>query len=250
MFSARICNVLGIDCFTGDLLQAGDVVIQRALSGEGGYAVLCNAHVLMTARTEPDLFAALRGAWSAFPDGAPVAWLQRRLGSPRAKRIGGPDLMSTVVDRGRRHGLRHALFGSTPYVVDRLERRLLSRFPGAEIVAAVAPPAGQQDDASLMGGLARTRPHLVWCALGAPKQELWMARSSAFLEPSLVIGVGAAFDFHAGTKKRAPVWMQRSGLEWFHRLASEPRRLLSRYLKTNTAFVVHAADEILRRRIA
>ena len=144
-------------------------MVERALSGAGGYGVFCNVHVLMTARREPNVMGAVEGAWTAFPDGAPVAWFQRRVGMREAERIGGPDLMPVVFDRGRARGLRHALFGSTPTVVEALAAQLRDRFPGAEIVRTDAPERGEEDDESLLRRVAATRPHVVWCALGAPQ---------------------------------------------------------------------------------
>ncbi len=183
-------DVLGARCFVGDLDSAARHVIERALSGNGGYGVFCNVHVLMTSRRQPDVARALERAWAVFPDGAPVAWLQRRLAMPDAQRIGGPDLMPVVFDQGRSHGLRHALFGSTPAVVEALQCRMRARYPGAEIVLADAPARGDEEDETVLARLAEARPHIVWCALGAPKQELWMARHAAELSPMLVLGVG------------------------------------------------------------
>lgn len=231
------CDVLGVSCVVADVGSATEAVIARALSGDGGYAVLCNAHVLTTARRESAVMGALDAAWAVFPDGAPIAWAQRRLGHAAASRVGGPDLMADVLAQGRSHGLRHALFGSTPLVVQALAQRMENSLPGLDIVDAYAPAQGEEESGSLLERIAATRPHVVWCALGAPKQELWMARRAAELAPSLVLGVGAAFDFHAGHKQRAPLWMQHAGLEWLHRLASEPRRLGGRYLRTDSQFV-------------
>jgi N-acetylglucosaminyldiphosphoundecaprenol N-acetyl-beta-D-mannosaminyltransferase len=242
------CDVLGVRCFVGDLNSACDAVVEHALAGRGGYGVLCNVHVLMTARRTPAVMHALDAAWHVFPDGAPIAWLQRYAGVPSAHRVGGPDLMSLVLDRGREHGLRHAFFGSTEHVVTTLRRATLRRFPGAKIIASHAPAVGVDDDADALAQVSEQRPHIIWCALGAPKQELWMARHSSTLAPALVMGVGAAFDFLAGTKPRAPRWAQRSGLEWAFRLSSEPRRLLWRYLDTNSAFAWTVVSDRFRGR--
>lgn len=232
------CEVFGAQCAVGDIGSAAHAVAERALSGAGGYIVFCNVHVLMTARRQPDLMQAIKDAWMVFPDGAPLAWFERRAGNKEAQRIGGPDLLPAVFDRGRSLGLRHALFGSTPMVVEALADRLRDRFPGVEIVATHAPALGEEDNESLLSQLGAARPDIVWCALGAPKQELWMAQRSTCLAPALVLGVGAAFDFHAGAKSRAPRWMQSLGLEWLHRFMSEPRRLGRRYLVTNSQFVL------------
>lgn len=234
------CDVLGVDVVVGTFESAADAVVARALSGQGGYAVLCNVHVLMTARRNPAVMETVRGAWAVFPDGAPIAWMQRREGEAMAQRVGGPDLMPAVVDRGRRHGLRHGFVGSTPEVVTRLTRNLLAVFPGADVVLQSAPAPGDEEDPSLLERIRSSGCHVVWLALGAPKQECWMRRQATGGTMPLTVGVGAAFDFHAGTKQRAPQWVRRAGLEWAHRVASEPTRLSGRYFRTNTSFIMAA----------
>ena len=238
MTSTSRCDVFGVDCFAGDLEQAAALVLERARDGGGGFASLMNVHVAMTAQRDPALGAALGDAWKVFPDGAPIAWVQRRGGAIDARRVAGPDLMLTVLRRGR--DLRHLLFGSTPDVVRRLRDRVTSSIPGIEIVGAISPARGQEHDPETIREISRGEADIVWVALGAPKQELWARRHAAELAPALLLGVGAAFDFHAGTKPRAPHWMQRSGLEWLHRLVHEPRRLGWRYLSTNFRFTVAA----------
>jgi N-acetylglucosaminyldiphosphoundecaprenol N-acetyl-beta-D-mannosaminyltransferase len=193
---------------------------------------------------------ALEAADFVFPDGAPIAWAQRRFGPGPAERVGGPDLMQRVIAEGRATGLRHAFYGSTPSVLASLERNLRERHPGVSIVASVAPPFDPRveltdaDREALRAG----GPHIVWVALGAPRQELWMARHAAELSPSLLVGVGAAFDFLSGAKARAPHWMQRAGLEWLHRLLSEPRRLGARYVTTNSRFIGRLGYQLLARK--
>jgi N-acetylglucosaminyldiphosphoundecaprenol N-acetyl-beta-D-mannosaminyltransferase len=242
---ASACRIFGIDCFVGDLEEATALVVDRARSDLGGYAVLMNVHVAMTADRDDRLREAVREAWKVLPDGAPIAWLERRRGSTRARRIGGPDLMLSVLQSGDVR-LRHFLFGSTPEVVEKLERRLSTLVSDLRLVGALAPRPGVEDDESVLEQMRRAAPDIVWVALGAPKQELWAHRYAAALAPALVVGVGAAFDFHAGTKSRAPRWMQRAGLEWAHRLALEPRRLGRRYLSTNARFAFSATREITR----
>jgi N-acetylglucosaminyldiphosphoundecaprenol N-acetyl-beta-D-mannosaminyltransferase len=209
-------------------------------------------HLFVTARHEDEVRRALAGAALAFPDGWPVAWLQRRLGHSSAMRVAGPDLMARVIADGRGFGVRHFLLGSSEDVLRRLEQNLARRFPGAEFVGRLSLPFFVGDDfsgtESAIAEVRRAAPHVVWLSLGCPKQELWMLRHAQELAPSLVAGVGAAFDFHAGTKRRAPDWVQRVGLEWLHRLLSEPRRLASRYARTNSEFLLLAGREVLRRR--
>jgi N-acetylglucosaminyldiphosphoundecaprenol N-acetyl-beta-D-mannosaminyltransferase len=156
--------------------------------------------------------------------------------------------MSAVIERGIACGLRHYLVGSTPEVLAKLERNLFERFPGVRLVGSAGPFGNQAALDSVVAQIRETEPHVVWCAFGAPKQELWMHRNVAALAPALTLGVGAAFDFHAGTKKRASVWMQRAGLEWLQRLYSEPRRLAGRYLKTNSEFLLRASAQLVRRK--
>jgi len=241
---ASTCRVLGIDCFAGDLREATALLVDHARSGEGGFVSLMNVHVAITAQRDDGVRSALGDAWKVFPDGAPISWLERRRGAQRAERVAGPDLMLAVLRESL--DLRHFLFGSTPEVLARLERRLPEAVPGLRLAGSLGPARGQESDASTIEQVRAAKPHVVWVALGAPKQELWARRHAAALAPALLVGVGAAFDFHAGSKPRAPRWMQRAGLEWLHRLASEPRRLAWRYASTNTRFVYLAARELVR----
>jgi N-acetylglucosaminyldiphosphoundecaprenol N-acetyl-beta-D-mannosaminyltransferase len=245
-------DVLGTPIFVGDVASGATWVVDRALSGAGGYVCLCNVHLFVVARQDDDVHRALAAAALAFPDGWPIAWLQRRLGHRSATRVAGPDLMARTIDDGGRFGLRHFLLGSTEDVLHRLEENLARRFPGAEIVGRQSLPFFESDDFSgtepALADVRRASPHIVWLSLGCPKQELWMLRHAQELAPSLVAGVGAAFDFHAGTKRRAPDWVQRAGLEWLHRLLSEPRRLASRYVRTNSRFLLLVGRELLRQR--
>jgi len=236
-------TVFGIDFYVGDLSAAADVVVSRAREGLGGYICQCSVHGLMASRKDPLIRRAHTGACIVFPDGAPVAWLERRAGARQAQRIAGPDLLPLVVDRGRATGLRHFFYGGTDGLLTSLEANLLERFPGAKISGAYAPPTIQPHDLEGVPEIRAARPHVVWCGLGHPKQELWMQAQTRALAPALLIGVGAALEFNAGSKRRAPCWMQVCGLEWAHRLASEPRRLTGRYLTSNTRFVATVIRE-------
>jgi N-acetylglucosaminyldiphosphoundecaprenol N-acetyl-beta-D-mannosaminyltransferase len=244
MLPSRLVD-LAASCFVGDLGAACDAVVARAVRREGGYVCLCNVHVLTEALHDDVLRRVLTGAAVRFPDGAPVAWLLRRIGSGRARRIGGPDLFPGVVDRGRSAGLRHFLVGSTEPDLAALERALRQRHPGSEIVGAYAPPFTERPPiADAVESIRAARPDLVWVGLGAPKQELWSASASTEVPGVTFVGVGAAFDFLAGVKRRAPSWMHHTGLEWLYRVASEPRRLGSRYVRSNTEFVWRTAWEL------
>ena len=231
--------VLGFDFFSGAFVEAAQVTIHRALSGAGGYATLTGVHGLSLAQRDPAVASALSDAWLNFPDGVPVTWIQHRTGAPGAERVCGIDLMPLVLDLGQAIGVRHYLFGSTDTVLHALRTEIADRWPAAQVVGTYSPPFGPIDDqrhAAAIDAINRAQPHIVWIGLGAPKQDLWGQMYAPRLQSSLVMGVGAAFDYVSQSQRRAPLWMQQRGLEWLYRLQSEPRRLTSRYLRSNAAF--------------
>ena len=247
MSSKRVA-VLGVECYAGNLQTAGDLVAARALSGMGGFACMANVHVLVSACHDEHLRRALGTAYAVFPDGEPVAWVQRRAGHV-SSRIAGPDLMPYVIERGQELMLRHFLFGSTNEVLRRLQQNIESRYPNARIAGAYSPSREEieEEGSTLSDRIKPYEAHVIWCAFGAPRQELWMSKHASKLSPSVLVGVGAAFDFLAESKVRAPIWMQRAGLEWLHRLGQEPSRLATRYLRTNGEFIVRAVADLARR---
>jgi N-acetylglucosaminyldiphosphoundecaprenol N-acetyl-beta-D-mannosaminyltransferase len=248
--AAQVVPVLGFRFYAGSIDDAARTVIVRALSGEGGYACLTGVHGVTTARRDREHCRALRAAWMNFPDGMPVAWRQRFGGARHAERVGGPDLMPRVAELGQPYGLRHFLMGSTDGVLDRLSRSLAGRYPNLRLVGTYSPPfrpLDEREQAEMAQAIRAARPHIVWIGLGAPKQDLWMYRHSESLSPALCMGVGAAFDFVSGSKRRAPVWMRRSGLEWTFRLAQEPRRLAPRYIQSNSRFVADNVIDLSRK---
>ena len=176
----------------------------------------------------------------ALPDGVPVVWVGKVEGQV-VERVCGPDVMPALLDRSRASNARHYFYGGAPGVADRLAERMQAAYPGLDVVGTYSPPFGvrsAEEEAADVALINAARPDYVWVGLGAPKQDLWSARHRPELDAAVVLAVGAAFDFHSGGLRRAPVWMQRRGLEWLYRLAAEPRRLARRYLVTNTRFVV------------
>jgi N-acetylglucosaminyldiphosphoundecaprenol N-acetyl-beta-D-mannosaminyltransferase len=245
------CVVMGVSYRVSDMDSAVDAVLRRAQSGRGGYACLAGVHGVITAQHRPELMNAFRQAWVNFPDGEPVAWMMRKLGAPQTTRVAGPDLMPAVIEHGQDRGVRHFLFGSTPDVLEQLEQRLLERAPGARIVGTMSPPfrpLSDEEEVRIVRKIRMTGANIVWVGLGLPKQDEWMCRNAERLGPCLALGVGAAFDFLSGTKKRAPAWMRARGLEWLHRMCSEPHRLGRRYLTTNSEFVVRASGTLIGQR--
>jgi N-acetylglucosaminyldiphosphoundecaprenol N-acetyl-beta-D-mannosaminyltransferase len=157
--------------------------------------------------------------------------------------------MPLVIDRGREAGLRHFLLGSTPAVLGKLESVIADRFPGAQVMGTLSPPfrpLTADDEREIAAAVTVARPHILWIGLGAPKQDLWCHRYAASMAPALCMAVGAAFDFLSGNTPRAPRWMQRSGLEWVHRMGHAPRKLGPRYVGSGTRFVALSVSERLR----
>jgi N-acetylglucosaminyldiphosphoundecaprenol N-acetyl-beta-D-mannosaminyltransferase len=186
------------------------------------------------------------------PDGMPLVWMARRLGYERTSRVYGPDLMRTLSALSPVRGYRHFYYGGGNGVAERLRQALMRAAPGLEVVGTITPPfraLTAEEDAAIVDEINAARPDIVWVGLSTPKQERWMAAHVGRLDAPALIGVGAAFDFLAGDKKQAPVWMQRNGLEWLFRFASEPRRLWRRYLSIVPRFVVLAGAQLVRSRL-
>lgn len=211
----------------------------------------CNVHSVMVAHDDPLLHRALEEADVAAPDGMPLVWMLRASGQQAQQRVYGPDLMEMALPAGVAHGQRHYLYGSTAQTLDRLQERIRALAPHAEVVGAQAPPFRPLTDAEEAETVLRIRESgadVVWVGLGMPKQELWMHRVAPHLPGVSLMGVGAAFDFLAGTVSQAPDVLQRMGLEWAYRLAREPRRLWRRYAVNNPRFVWHALAQLRRQR--
>jgi len=210
---------------------------------------ICNAHSLVTARIDRDFADVLARAETCMADGAPVAWMLRRLGHSDQQRINGPDLMWRYCEWAAANGESIYLYGGAEATLSALQVRLISAFPGLVIAGAASPPfrpISVEEDAAAVAIINASGAGTVWVSLGCPKQEFWMDSHRGQVNATMV-GVGAAFDYHAGTVRRAPAWAQRAGLEWLHRLASEPRRLWRRYLFTNTYFVFAAIRQLIAR---
>jgi N-acetylglucosaminyldiphosphoundecaprenol N-acetyl-beta-D-mannosaminyltransferase len=232
-------NVLGIGVSTLTLAGARDLIVGVRGRLRQGYVCLGTAHGFTDAQADPDLRRIYRESWLTTPDGMPLVWL----GPPGVERVYGPDLLLAVCDAGRAVGLRHYLYGGVAGVAEELRARLEQRFPGVEIVGTRMPPFRPLDDtetAHLRAEVARLRPDVIWVGLGSPKQETFMAQHWRGLDAGVLIGVGAAFDFHSGRVRQAPRWVQRAGLEWCFRLCTEPRRLGPRYLRVTPLFALRA----------
>jgi N-acetylglucosaminyldiphosphoundecaprenol N-acetyl-beta-D-mannosaminyltransferase len=203
--------------------------------------VVCfaNVHVIELARRDAELRRSLDEASLVLADGMPVAWACRLLGKKSAVRVAGHDFYDELCARTEGTGVRHFFLGSTEETLERLVAATRRRFPKLEIAGMLSPPfrpLTSQDHLSIAAAVDTAGAEVVWVGLGAPKQEILLSALRPLVTAPVLLGVGAVFDFASGTKRRAPRWMQRAGLEWLYRLASEPRRLWRRYLVTNVSF--------------
>jgi N-acetylglucosaminyldiphosphoundecaprenol N-acetyl-beta-D-mannosaminyltransferase len=217
-------------------------------SKESRVMCICNVHSVVTATQDAEFRKVVNEADMATPDGAPVAWMLRRLGYVDQQRINGPDLMWRYCEQAQHRDESIFFYGSTEKTLAALKFKLLAAFPSLKIAGAISPPfraLTAEEDAAIVEQINSSGAGVVWVSLGCPKQELWMAAHRGRIN-AVMVGVGAAFDYHAGTIKRAPKWMQDAGFEWLYRLLSEPRRLWKRYLVTNTLFIIGAIKQLVR----
>lgn len=240
-------NVVSVPVNALSFAQAQKGLLAWGHARESRYVVLANVHVVVTAAREPAFGAVVAAADLTTPDGAPIAWMLRKLGHARQERVSGPDLTWALLQRCAVDGLPVYFFGSSRETLARLAERINVALPKLVVAGYEAPPfrpMTPEEDAEAVARINASGAGLVFVGLGCPKQEFWMAAHRGRIN-AVMLGVGAAFDFHAGTVQRAPKWMREHGLEWVHRLASEPRRLWKRYLVTNTWFVVLAIKQLL-----
>ena len=215
----------------------------------GRYVVFRDVHGLVRARDDAELETAHAKSLMNVPDGVPLVWAARLLGLKNIARVCGPDMMLEVCRFGLTRGWRHVLFGGTPETLKNLEVALKRQYPGLQIVDAISPPFKSQSAEEIEAQLARIRsakPHFVWVGLGSPKQDLWMARHAGSIAGALSMGVGAAFDMHAGRIKRAPSWMHGLGIEWIYRISQDPSRLTKRYFKVIPRFLYLISIALIR----
>ncbi|MFD9130101.1 WecB/TagA/CpsF family glycosyltransferase [Kitasatospora sp. NPDC059571] len=212
--------------------------------GERGYVCVTGVHGVMESQRDPGLARIHNASGLTVPDGMPMVWAGRRAGAAGMSRVPGPALMLDVLARAAERGWSSYLHGGGPGVPELLAERLRERLPGLRIAGTHSPPfrpTTPAEDAETVARINDSGADLVWIGLSTPKQERWMAAHRAALTAPVLLGVGAAFDVHAGLQQLAPGWMQRNGLEWSYRLAKEPRRLWRRYLRNNPAYLARIA---------
>ena len=246
----RRTEILGVPVSVTDMATAvaeiGRPVDERA----GGYVCAADVNSIMQAQRNSAHMEALHGARAVLPDGTPLVWAARLRGNREIKRVPGPDVMLALCAAGIEKGWRHYFYGGEKGVAEDLAVELSRQFPGLEVAGMQSPPFRKLSKAELDSSIAAinaAEPHIVWVGLGCPKQEIWMSENFARLNGAVVIGVGAAFNFHSNRVRRAPAWMRSNGLEWLHRLGSEPQRLWRRYLLLGPEFMVRVAVDSLWR---
>jgi N-acetylglucosaminyldiphosphoundecaprenol N-acetyl-beta-D-mannosaminyltransferase len=241
-------NILGVGVMPLSLSEAVDTLDSWQKEGRHDYVCCVSVHGIVTSQKDPAIRSAINRSGLATEDGMPLVWWSRRSGFSQCHRVCGSDLLDAMCALSAKRGHRHYFYGGSPQVVERLVQRMTQRHPGFVVAGYHSPPfraLSEEEDAAEISAINATRPDFVWIGLGMPKQEKWMVSHLGRIHATALLGVGAAFDFHAGVKSRAPLWIQRLGFEWLFRLASEPRRLAHRYLIDNSIFIACAARQIM-----
>jgi N-acetylglucosaminyldiphosphoundecaprenol N-acetyl-beta-D-mannosaminyltransferase len=233
-------NILGIRVSAITMEMAVGTIEEWIVRREPHYVCVTGVHGVMESQRDEALRRIHNAAGLVTPDGMPLVWLSRLSGFRYVQRVYGPELMLAMCERSAKQGYGQFFYGGAPGVADKLANRLQLFFPNLRISGVFSPPfrpLSPEEDEAVIKRVDAAQPDIVWVGLSTPKQERWMSDHVGRLKAPVLIGVGAAFDFHAGLKKQAPYWMQRSGLEWLFRLLTEPRRLWRRYLINNSWFL-------------
>lgn len=241
----RYCRILNTNINVTTMQDTVDYLTENLENLRGNYICVSNVHTTMTSFRDSAYNVVQNSGAMALPDGKPLSIVCRLRGFYDAGRVPGPDLMPKIFQISKEKGYRHYFYGGSQETLGKLKMELLCLYPWLNIVGMYSPPyrpLTKEEDEAAVGHINAAKPDFIWVALGAPKQEIWMYEHQ-FKVTGLMLGVGAAFDFHAGTVKRAPGWMQELCLEWLYRLIQDPRRLFTRYLTTNASFLFHVIRE-------
>jgi len=233
-------GVLGVPVHAGTLANAVDAVSRWITERDPGFAIFRDVHGIMQARRSRDVLEAHEQAGLVACDGMPLVWAARHAGVRNAERVCGHDFLLAFCARAEAEGWKSYLYGGKAGVPERVVARLHESFPDLQIAGTFSPPfraLTPAEDAGVIAEIDRSGADVVWVGLSTPKQELWMKNHIGRIDAPALLGVGAAFDFLAGDVPRAPQWLRSTGFEWVHRVASEPKRLGSRYLRNNPAFM-------------
>lgn len=244
------CKILGTNINVTNMEDTISYITENLEELKGNYICVSNVHTTVMAYRDKAYRQVQNSGAMALPDGQPLSIVSRKRGFPQARRVPGPDLMPAILNLSQKTGYRHYFYGSTEATLEALRAALLRRYPKLQIAGMYSPPFREltkQEDEEIVRRINESGADFVWVALGAPKQEWWMYEHKNRIR-GLMLGVGAAFNFTAGTTKRAPMWMQKLCLEWVFRILQDPKHMLPRYLNTNFAFVYHVYREGRARR--
>jgi len=245
--TARV-NILGVHVSAIDIKLATQAIEGWIASRRQNYVCITGVHGVMESWRDSELRAIHNSAGLVTPDGMPLVWMAHRLGFPRVRRVYGPDLMRAMTAISAERGYRNFYFGGKPGTAEVLRDALMRQYPSLQVVGTHSPPfdaISSAQDEEVVQIINDARPDIIWVGLSTPKQERWMAAHQGRIRASVMVGVGAAFDFLAGEKLQAPAIMQRNGLEWLFRMVTEPRRLAGRYIRNNPAFIYLALRQLL-----
>lgn len=233
----EVCNILGVNIAVTNMNDTVEYIKSNLEDLKGNYICVSNVHTTVMSYDNEEYMKIQNGGALALPDGGPLSTIGRKKGYKNMERTTGPNLMEEIF--GLETGYKHFFYGSTEDTIKKLENELKSQYPNIKICGMYSPPfrhLTEEEDIEIIKMINETKPDFVWVGLGAPKQEQWMSEHKNKIK-GLMIGVGAGFDYFAGNISRAPRWMQRSNLEWLYRLMQDPKRLLKRYLYTNSKFI-------------
>jgi len=246
-------NILGIPLAMTDYEATMDWMDATVAHHEKGYICVAATHTVMVCDEDPELREAVLNSSLTVPDGQPLVWAMNALGGEMEERVYGPELMARFCERAAGTGTRMYLYGGRNQgALVQLALNLRQRFPGVKIVGGYSPPfrdLSEEEEDAIVAEMNGSKADVIWVGVGAPKQEKWMAAMRERLDAPVLVGVGAAFDFHAGLVPQAPEWMQAAGLEWLFRMAQEPRRLAPRYVRYNPRFITGFARQYARHRL-
>lgn len=236
------CNILGVNIAAINMEWLVEYLDKNLSDIRGDYICVSNVHTTVTSYEDESYCAVQNGGLMAIPDGGPLSTVGRRRGYKNMARTTGPSLMGEIFKISAKKGYRHYFYGSREETLELLDQKLKKNYPGINIVGMYSPPfrpLTEEEDKTVIERINEAKPDFVWIGLGAPKQEKWMAAHQGKID-GLMLGVGAGFDYYAENIKRAPMWMQKSNLEWVYRLMQDPKRLFKRYWSTNTKFIWNA----------
>lgn len=245
-------DVLGVRISAVNMQSAvrlAEALIERR---KPGYVCLSGVHGVMEAKRDPDLLEILNRAALNLPDGMPMTWIGRLQGLRQIDRVFGPDFMTAMCKLSASRGYKNYLFGGKPGVAEELRDRLRKQFPDLKVVGTFTPPfrpMNPDEERKLIADVTRLKPQVLWVGLSTPRQERFMAQMASLLQVPLMVGVGAAFDYHTGKIRDCPNWVKRAGMQWLDRLLQDPKHLWKRYLRNNPAFMWHIALQLAGRSI-